>query len=128
MKLDQETIGQLQAAIKDPQVINETVQILYFDPEFFDLDTELKQHPTIRGFTSREFKKDETMFIVTETSKCQVDSRGIMRLPYCQLRFVLCALFDFFVCNDRGLPMNKSLNSLIEVLSGDYDVSNNYTH
>jgi len=117
MKFDTETVARLQNASK--QIMkSDNVRVLCFDPKFYSFSDVLRKNPQLKGFSSDFYIEDETLFYVSKVKSSYVDENGVMYINFSNLKFVLSALFDFFVCNDKGLPMDQSLAGLINVLSG----------
>ena len=127
MKFDTEAVSVLQNEVKNP-TYSHTIKILYFDPDCFCVEKVLKENPHFRGFTSEKFIKGETTFVVSNVHQASVSEEGIMYLRFEDLKFVLSALFDFFVSNDKGIPMDMSLDGLIRILSGDYNARSSNVH
>ena len=127
MKFDTEAVSVLQNEVKNP-TYSHTIKILYFDPDYLCVEKVLKENPHLKGFTSKEFIEGETTFVISDVPQANVSKEGIMYLGFEDLKFVLSALFDFFVSNDKGAPMNMSLEGLIRILSGDHDARSSNVH
>jgi len=127
MQFDSHTISSLQSAVKSPTHGN-AVKILYFDPQYHCVESVLKVNPDLRGFTSEQYLEEETVFVISKVENPYVNKKGIMHINWEDLSLILSAMFDFFVCTDKGVPLHQSLEDLIKILSGDCHGRKNYIH